>query len=334
MCYNIFMKFIFFWVFLVLNLVIFFPRYIYAQTAETAIEKETRLRAELAQVEQEITAGMKILLDTQQQSSSLKRDILILDTKIKVAELNIKAKNLLIEGLGKDITKKEQTIGELLARIERGRESLGTTFEEIRSVKSQTENEKSVLDKRRNQEMDARQVIQQERKNIASNQAEKQRLLTVSKGNEKTYGAILAEKQRQAAQIRAALFALRDAQAIPFGDALAFANASSKVSGVRPAFLLAILTQESALGANVGSCYLTDEQTGAGANAKTGSVFPNVMKPGRDVEPFLIITKSLGLDSKKTLVSCPQSVGWGGAMGPAQFIPSTWMLFKDRIART
>ena len=101
------MKFIFFWVFLVLNLVIFFPRYIYAQTAETAIEKETRLRAELAQVEQEITAGMKILLDTQQQSSSLKRDILILDTKIKVAELNIKAKNLLIEGLGKDITKKQ-----------------------------------------------------------------------------------------------------------------------------------------------------------------------------------------------------------------------------------
>ncbi|HEY4503695.1 MAG TPA: lytic murein transglycosylase [Candidatus Paceibacterota bacterium] len=369
------MKFIFFWVFLVLNLVIFFPRYIYAQTAETAIEKETRLRAELAQVEQEITAGMKILLDTQQQSSSLKRDILILDTKIKVAELNIKAKNLLIEGLGKDITKKEQTIGELLARIERGRESLGqimrktnevgsitlpevvlagkdlteifsdldtfesvqeslkTTFEEIRSVKSQTENEKSVLDKRRNQEMDARQVIQQERKNIASNQAEKQRLLTVSKGNEKTYGAILAEKQRQAAQIRAALFALRDAQAIPFGDALAFANASSKVSGVRPAFLLAILTQESALGANVGSCYLTDQQTGAGANAKTGSVFSNVMKPGRDVEPFIIITKSLGLDPMKTVVSCPQSVGWGGAMGPAQFIPSTWMLFKDRIAR-
>jgi len=34
----------------------------------------------------------------------------------------------------------------------------------------------------------------------------------------------------------------------------------------------------------------------------------------------------------KTLVSCPQSVGWGGAMGPAQFIPSTWVLFEDSIA--
>jgi len=56
------------------------------------------------------------------------------------------------------------------------------------------------------------------------------------------------------------------------------------------------------------------------------------MNPTRDVPPFLTITSDLGVDPLHTVVSCPQSVGWGGAMGPAQFIPSTWMLFTNRVA--
>ena len=55
------------------------------------------------------------------------------------------------------------------------------------------------------------------------------------------------------------------------------------------------------------------------------------MSPKRDVPHFLNITKALGKDPYKTPVSCPMSFGWGGAMGPAQFIPSTWVLYKDRV---
>ena len=358
------------------------PFAVHAQV-ESSVDREIRLRAELAQVEQEQRETEKILADAQQQSSSLKRDILILDTKIKAAELNIKAKNLLIESLGKDITKKVATIGALSDRIDRGRDSLaqimrktnevGTvtipeiilsgqnvsdvfsdfdtfesvqqslkvTFEEIRTAKSQTESEKTVLDKRRNDEVDARAVIQQEKKNIASNQAEKQRLLNVSKGNEKTYTAVLAEKKKKAAEIQAALFTLAGgSKAIPFGEALKYANEASRATGIRPAFLLGIFAQESSFdagdstfGKQVGSCYVTDTTTGVGANVKTGSTFAKVMNPTRDIPPFLDITRALGLDYTKTLVSCPQAVGWGGAMGPAQFIPSTWVLYVDRIKR-
>ena len=63
------------------------------------------------------------------------------------------------------------------------------------------------------------------------------------------------------------------------------------------------------------------------------------MKPARDHEPFKAITAELGLDPDTTPVSCPmrdkktgEQIGWGGAMGPAQFIPSTWMGYRAKVS--
>ena len=47
-------------------------------------------------------------------------------------------------------------------------------------------------------------------------------------------------------------------------------NVSAKTT-IDPAFLLAIITQESKLGANVGQCYLSDPDTGAGVGKNTGT---------------------------------------------------------------
>jgi membrane-bound lytic murein transglycosylase B len=56
------------------------------------------------------------------------------------------------------------------------------------------------------------------------------------------------------------------------------------------------------------------------------------MKPDRDVPYFLDMMARLGKDPYGTPVSCPQSIGYGGAMGPTQFIPSTWKGYESRIA--
>jgi membrane-bound lytic murein transglycosylase B len=56
------------------------------------------------------------------------------------------------------------------------------------------------------------------------------------------------------------------------------------------------------------------------------------MKPSRDQAPYLAITSELGLDPETQPLSCPWGGGWGGAMGPAQFIPSTWAIYKAKIA--
>lgn len=209
--------------------------------------------------------------------------------------------------------------------------SLGEVFDQLKNDKAETTAEKAALDVRRAKEMDARYAIEQEEKNIKSDQQQKNVLLGISKGNEKSYSNLVEQKRARAAQIRAALFALRDAAAIPFGQALQYATLASQKTGVRPAFLLAILTQESSLGKNVGQCYVTNFETGDGIYAKTGKPIASVMNPKRDIPPFKKIIDNLGGDPTRQVVSCPLDVGWGGAMGPAQFIASTWVLFEDRI---
>ena len=114
-----------------------------------------------------------------------------------------------------------------LDRFESVQESLRDTFEQLKSNKASTTAEKEALDNRRNAELDARYEIQQQQKNIESNQAEKKQLLSLSKGAEKSYTKLIADKQARAAQIRSALFALRDAAAIPFGEALQYATLAS-----------------------------------------------------------------------------------------------------------
>jgi len=213
------------------------------------------------------------------------------------------------------------------------KEGIQDSVDSIRGVKRNTETERKTLEQKKNAETDAKMEIENAKQKVELSEAEKKKLLSISKGKESEYQKVLADKAKRRSEILAALFNLRDTAAIPFSKALEYANLASKKTGIRPAFLLAILTQESNLGANVGSCYLTDATTGAGIGIKSGKAVSNVMKPTRDVQPFISITTALGRDPYKTQVSCPiGGFGYGGAMGPSQFIPSTWNMIKGRVA--
>lgn len=207
-------------------------------------------------------------------------------------------------------------------------------FADIRDAKAQTEKEKAELAERQNQTTDAKYEVESQKKQITNDKTEKQQLLAITANQEAEYKKVLAERQAKAAAIRAALFPLRDAAAIQFEDALNFAKEAQARTGVRPAFILAILTQESNLGKNVGQCFLRNTATGAGVGKNTGTAFANVMAPNRDVPPFLNLGERLGFDPLNQVVSCPiaSAGGWGGAMGPAQFIPSTWKMYEARTA--
>jgi peptidoglycan hydrolase CwlO-like protein len=205
-------------------------------------------------------------------------------------------------------------------------------LDEVKDLKSFLETEKISLEEDK-ADLEKLLAIQSLQKNESEEiKKEKDTLLEKTKGKESEYQKLLAEKQKRAAEIRSRIFQLMGvAKAPTFGEAYEIAKYVSAITGVRPAFLLAVLYQESRIGQNVGQCYLKNTTTGEGVKANTGQKVLKVMNPSRDVPSFLQITKELGRDPFGTVVSCPMSFGWGGAMGPAQFLPSTWLRYKERL---
>ena len=319
--------------------------------------RRAELESQLAELQKEIDAQQQILQNKQRESVSLERDIAILNAKIDSAKLSIKARALVIENLNQDIGNKEKTIDGLSAKIDRElasladllrktreldnfsiaefalsgsdlsaffedldafqtiKASLAQSFDELRSTKITTEEEKGSLESKVKEENDLKKIQELEKKRIEQQEAEKKDILKISRGVESVYQKIIKDKEKSAAQIRAELFALRGSAAIPFEKAYEYATLVSQKTGVRAALILGIIAEESNLGENVGT-----------GNWKVD------MKAPRDTVPFLDITSRLGLNPDAMPVSKKPWYGYGGAMGPAQFIPSTWILYEDRIA--
>lgn len=209
--------------------------------------------------------------------------------------------------------------------------SLRGLLEETLQIKNELDKQAQTLAEQQEEAKDllAIKVLQQQQ--LTGSMNEQNNLLTETKGKEANYQLVLSNTQKKAAEIRNRLYQLLGVSAqITFGQAAQIAQWASGLTGVRAAFLLAILTQESNLGKNVGTCNRPGDDPEKSWRA--------IMKPNRDHEPFLAITAELGMDPDVTPVSCPMRdsrgnrIGWGGAMGPAQFIPSTWMGYKEQVS--
>ena len=168
---------------------------------------------------------------------------------------------------------------------------------------------------------------------LSQSEEDQKALMARSKGKEWAYASDIQAQKAEAAKIRTRIYQLLDTGSvhITFGEAVEKARVVAGLTGIDPAFLLSVLTQESNLGANVGTCNRVQDPPSKN--------WKKVMKPTRDQEPFVRIMDALGRSTEGTPVSCPMrdangnQVGWGGAMGPAQFIPSTWMGYAGKISK-
>ena len=319
-------------------------------------EERAELERQLADVEQQISSNKVELEKKKGERQSLERDVAVLDGQIKSSQLAIRQRDLAIKKLTDGITDKESAIVVLDGKVAKGQESvaqmirrtheidetsmvelaLGGSISDLFTEVDQYQSVQIALDKafadmaalradlgarkealldQQVEEQDLRQLQLYQKRSLEDAEDEKQSLVQAVKGQENIYQGVIAAQTKTATEIRARLFELRDSGAIPFGKAYEYAKEASAATGVRPAVILGILAQESNLGENVGT-----------GNWKTD------MHPTRDVPIFAELMAELGLNPDEMKVSKKPWYGWGGAMGPTQFIPSTWVLYKDRIA--
>ncbi|MFA5355703.1 MAG: lytic murein transglycosylase [Candidatus Paceibacterota bacterium] len=350
---------------------ILFPVFSVAQTAEdekNALEAElAELEEQIAQYEQDISKTASEKKTLQNEIYVLKKTISKLNAQISQSNIMIESlenqigeteesidetglkiddSKVQLAGILRSIHEQDQVsmlevlltednlsgFFEDLAALDTLNEKSSELLANIKSLKVSLENQKASLDGEKD-ELEKVVALKTYQKNQSQTaQATKDQYLKIT---EAEYQQQLKEKneaEQKAAEIRARIFELAgDTLAPTFGEALEIAKYVESVTGVRPAFLLAVMTQESNLGKNVGQCYVRNTQTGSGIVIKTGASASKVMSPSRDIPPFLDITEELGKDPYNTPVSCPMSYGWGGAMGPAQFIPATWQNYRERI---
>src|SRR3989338_2051791 len=226
-----------------------------------------------------------------------------------------------------------------LAYLESLNSQVSGLLESTKDLKSYLTGQKDKMDGEEGQLQKTIALQSLQKKENEQNKNEQEQYLKLTEAQYQQQLKDKQEAEKKSVVIKSKLFQTLGVSKIPtFGEALEVAKTAANITGIRPAFLLAIISQESAIGKNVGQFNLFYTTTGAGKRISTGATVIRVMKPIRDVQPFMQITSALGRDPYKTPVSCwiPAYVsgspsGWGGAMGPAQFIPSTWNLFDERL---
>lgn len=323
-----------------------------APSAQVQIDTKS---GEIEQLENQIAKFESEIVDRRGRQRTLTNEIALLDARIKKAQLEIKRLALLIQKLTGEVADRESAIAEAEKEISRLQDILavelrtlaqeerkptvllfaadgefsdffgqlqaletlhGQLQKALTALKGQKEGlerERAELIEQKTKHEELKDVQEATRQSLQSTSRTKQNLLTQTKGEEKRFQELVKVSQANIERLKSEIYYLQRIGVTAEQAATLGVLVADRI-GIRPAFLIAILEIESRLGANVGTGH-----------------YPNDMHP-RDHNAFLAITRELGLDPYTTPVSRKPSYGWGGAMGPAQFLPTTWLGYRDRVS--
>lgn len=323
---------------------------------------EDELRAIADQCDREKAEHERALNEKQRESVTIERDVAVAEFKINTAKSDIRVSDVKIKQLKNTIVRKTETIRTLSIDSARVRGSIAellrktdeldsyslpevalsgktlsdffTDVESFTSIKSglsealsemnaiieKTEAEKQALLEKEQNERGVRLAREREQKKEEAYRREKELLLSLSKKEEAVYKEQIAQKEAIKRAIRSRIFRTVGGAEITFGDALKLIQPYEEVLGVESALVLAVLFQESGeggvIGGNLGRCTYDQPKNNADGTVMSKSQHAS----------FLAIADELGLNPASVPVSCPIPADgqYGGAMGPAQFMPNTW----------
>jgi len=338
--------------------IVMIPSPALAQTAtSTTAQKQAALESQLAALQGQIDQYQNQITADQKQGTTLSGQINTLNTQISKLNLQIKAINLTLQQIDGQIVEttsqigvtqgeiagEKVTVGNLLQKlylndrtgflesflknpdistlwedsenISLFESNLNVAVAQLNTLTGQLQGQNQQLAASQSAEATAEAYAATQAQQVITNKAQAAQLLAATKSDAAAKAALAAAAKASAAQIRNQIFQLLGGGSLTFGQAYQYAHVASQATGVNAALILAILNRESALGQNVGQCS-----------------YQKAMSPS-NIPIFLQIVQQLGLNPTQMLVSCPNADGvYGGAMGPAQFEPSTWELYVSQIA--
>lgn len=187
---------------------------------------------------------------------------------------------------------------------------------ELRISQQQLEQRQQELTERQRELDQLRGLQARQQGELSLQRQEKEGFLKLKQEKQAEYQHLVTEALAARREIEQQIFTLKSVGLeLVLSDAFKAAIYAGRLTGVRPALLLAIIKVETNVGEWLGS-----------------GTFPDDMHPAsRDA--FLRLTEKLGLDPYNTPISRrPTSYrGWGGAIGPGQFLPDTWERLEPRV---
>lgn len=221
-----------------------------------------------------------------------------------------------------------------LSALESVQEDINVSLDDLAVLKEKLQREKDDLEGKREDLLSLRALEQIQKQNVESKKGEKDKILKVTQGQEANYQKLIQAKKSDVAAIRQQISYLERA-GVSAENAVEYATLAAKRVGIRPAFLLGLLEVET--GRRFEEGVIT-----AGSHLGTGNwktdlyqCYLNLGRPTtaeKQKAAFFEITTKLGYDPNTRPVSRRPNYGCGGAMGPAQFLPTTWLLFDDKVA--